>query len=364
MDRSQRVLFHLGQINSIPLSTGANIFVATYLNSSGGLSTLTFTITVVTPTAATPTFSPAPGTYSSSQTVTLSDATAGAKIYYTTNGTTPTTTSSLYSKPITASATTTIEAIAVATNYGNSSVASGVYKISTPIIPYIQVNGAAWQEIASATVSPGAVVNLGPQPLTGGSWSWAGPSGYTSTSRQINSIPLSAGANVFVATYTNSSGAASTEPFTITLVLPTAATPTFSPAPGSYSSSQTVTLSDATTGAKIYYTTNNTPPTANSTLYNKAIAVSATTTIEAIAVAANYNNSAMASGVYTLAKSLTSITLTGTRGSTTAIAPPTLAAGTTLQVYATGVYTDGSTADITAQATWSSNGATATVVGG
>jgi hypothetical protein len=351
------------QINSIPLSTGANIFVATYLNSSGGLSTLTFTITVVLPTAATPTFSPAPGTYSSSQTVTLSDATAGEKIYYTTNGTTPTTISTLYSKAITVSATTTIKAIAVATNYGNSSVASGVYGISTPIIPYIQVNGAAWQEIASATVSPGAVVNLGPQPLTGGSWSWAGPSGYTSTSRQINSIPLSAGANVFVATYTNSSGAASTEPFTITLVLPTAATPTFSPAPGSYSSSQTVTLSDATTGAKIYYTTNNTPPTANSTLYSKSIAVSATTTIEAIAVAANYNNSAMASGVYTLAKSLTSITLTGTRGSTTAIAPPTLAAGTTLQVYATGVYTDGSTADITAQATWSSTTGT-TAVGG
>src|SRR5208282_680712 len=58
------------------------------------------------------------------------------------------------------------------------------------------------------------------------------------------------------------------------------------------------------------------------------------------------------------AKALTTITLTGTQGSTTPIAPPTLAAGTTLQVYATGTYNDGSTQDITTQASWVSNGAT------
>jgi hypothetical protein len=59
-------------------------------------------------------------------------------------------------------------------------------------------------------------VNLGPQPLTG-TWSWTGPNGYTSTSRQINNIPLTVGNNVFVATYTNSSGVQSAEAFTITL---------------------------------------------------------------------------------------------------------------------------------------------------
>jgi len=60
-------------------------------------------------------------------------------------------------------------------------------------------------------------VDLGPQPTSGGSWSWSGPNGYSSTSRQINSIPLNSGTNTYVATYTNSSGCKSTETFSITV---------------------------------------------------------------------------------------------------------------------------------------------------
>ena len=86
----------------------------------------------------------------------------------------------------------------------------------TAITPYISVSGT-WTEESSATVaSTSTVVDLGPQPTSGGSWSWTGPNGYTSTSRQINSIPLSSGANSYVATYTNSCGAQSTQTFTIT----------------------------------------------------------------------------------------------------------------------------------------------------
>jgi len=165
--------------------------------------------------AATPTFSPAGGTYTAIQKVSLSDTTTGASIYYTTDGTTPTETSTLYSStsPISVSSTTTINAIAAAApGYLNSNVASATYTIN----------------------------------------------------------------------------------------LPAAATPTFSPAPGNYTTAQTVSLFDTTTGASIYYTTDGSTPTAQSTLYSSSspIAVSTTTTINAIAVATGFANSAVATGTY------------------------------------------------------------------
>lgn len=95
---------------------------------------------------------------------------------------------------------------------------------STPLItPYLQVNGGAWQQVGSVTVNQGANVTLGPQPLTGGSWSWTGPSGFTSTQREITSIPLSIGLNTFTVTHTNACGSQINQAYNITV---SAATPT------------------------------------------------------------------------------------------------------------------------------------------
>lgn len=85
-----------------------------------------------------------------------------------------------------------------------------------------------------------------------------------------------------------------------TINLPAAAMPEFSPVPGPYSTAQMVTLSDSTTAASIYYTTDGSAPTASSTAYSTPIAVSTTTMIKAIAVAAGYANSPVATGTYTL----------------------------------------------------------------
>jgi len=83
--------------------------------------------------AAPPTFSPAPGTYASAQSVSLADATPGATIYYTTDGSTPTSSSAKYlaGHPIAIASTTTLQAIAVAAGYSTSTVSLATYTIST-----------------------------------------------------------------------------------------------------------------------------------------------------------------------------------------------------------------------------------------
>jgi uncharacterized repeat protein (TIGR03803 family) len=89
-----------------------------------------FAADVNRPDAAAPTFSPPGGTYNSSQTVTISDPTANAAIYYTTDGSTPTTSSTLYAGAITVSSSETIQAIAAASGVANSPIASAAYTIS------------------------------------------------------------------------------------------------------------------------------------------------------------------------------------------------------------------------------------------
>jgi hypothetical protein len=92
-------------------------------------------ITIVSATVSTPVFSPVAGTYTSRQSVTLSVATAGATIHYTTNGAAPSASSAVYSGPIPVSATTVIEAIAVAAGKTNSGYARGDYVITPPSTP-------------------------------------------------------------------------------------------------------------------------------------------------------------------------------------------------------------------------------------
>jgi hypothetical protein len=121
---------------------------------------------------------------------------------------------------------------------------------------------------------------------------------------------------------------------------PTAATPTFSPATETFTGSVSVSISSTTSGAAIRYTTDGTTPTSGSTLYSGPLTISATTTVEAIAIESGYANSAVGTATYTLAGTPT-IT-SGYQGNTGSI--NTLAVGAPgFNQVAYGVYSDGNT---------------------
>jgi Legume lectin domain/Chitobiase/beta-hexosaminidase C-terminal domain len=89
-------------------------------------------------TTSAPVASPPPGQYSSPQSITLTSATAGAVIYYTLDGSTPATASTIYSAPITVgNGTTTVKAMAIASGELESPVTTATYVITSTSSPTI-----------------------------------------------------------------------------------------------------------------------------------------------------------------------------------------------------------------------------------
>ena len=108
------------------------------LNSSKGNSG-----TPVKETVATPAFSIESGAVDSGTEVTITCGTEGAKIYYTTDGTEPTESSTEYANAITITEAVTLKAIAVKSGMNDSAVASVSYTISSGNIPegFVKVTG-------------------------------------------------------------------------------------------------------------------------------------------------------------------------------------------------------------------------------
>jgi hypothetical protein len=239
-------------INGVPMPSSANVYTLTYTNSGGGISTQAFTITV-NPTAIVPYLQVNGGAWqqASSVTVNLSDTvnlgpqpqTGGSWSWTGPNSFTST------ARVINAVAVTSPSNVYTATYTNTSGVTSTqtftITVNSTAIVPYLQVNAGAWQQASSVAVNVGDTVNLGPQPSSGGTWSWTGPNGFTSTSRTLNAVALTSPSNVYTATYTNAGGVTSTQTFTIT-VNPTPIVPYLQVNGGAWqqASSVTVNLSD------------------------------------------------------------------------------------------------------------------------
>ena len=198
----------------------ATITVVSVIPGDNITTTTTFVVTgtgTQAITTATPVLTPGTGTYNSNQSVTITDSTAGAKIYYTTDGSAPSATSTLYSAPVSiAQNATTLKAIAIATGDANSAVASATYTLQV-------------------------------------------------------------------------------------------AKPTITPPGGTYSGSQTVSLTSTTTGAQIFYTTDGSDPS-NGVLYSSPITIATTgTTLKAVGKLGGYEDSAVSSGTYTLQFPATSL---------------------------------------------------------
>jgi len=295
--------------------------------------------------AASPTFSLAQDSYTETQQVALTAA-EGATIYYTTDSSVPTTSSQAYvsGKPIVLTTTTTIKAIAVKTGLENSDVAKITYSIVLPVVnqvakPDFDPNAGSYsvtKEISITCATEGASIYYtidGSKPSAASTAYQTGGKVTISSTTTLKVIAVKNG-------MTDSEIASGI--FIISTQTPTkVATPAFGPAPTTSSAAVQVEITCETPDAAIYYTIDGSEPTTASTRYaGQKIAVSATTTIKAIAVKTGLTNSDVATGVYTIQsqavaeltfasfakKALLVVNVSGTDGATTEETPGTLPA--------------------------------------
>jgi hypothetical protein len=283
-------------LNAIATASG-------YLTSAVGSAT--YTAAAPTP-APTPTFSPGSETVTGATNITLSDSASSPTIYYTVDGSTPTVGSTVYSTAIavnpSAVSPVTVKAIATASGYGTSAVGSATYTLATATgTPAISPVAGSYTTPLTVTLSDAdhsaaiyyTTDGTAPtQPATGTTLTYTSPVVISGAgSKTVKAIANSAG-------YLNSAIASTV----YTLILPQAATPTFSPIAGTYYVTQNITVSDSTTGHTIYYTVNGSTPTVASPVYSAPVPITQTTTVKAAAIASGYSLSQIGSSTYTISR--------------------------------------------------------------
>jgi len=224
-----------------------------------------------------------------------------AAIYYTTDGTPPTTDSMLYidtERPVITESPTVIRAISVAEGMETSEPANlnytinyemaaspvadpipGAYLIGTPITLFTSTEGAS----IYYTIN-------GDDPATDNGIEYSD-----------DSPPVIPEGGMTIMAVTVKTGMINSAPQRFDYTIVQAALPVADPDSGEVDSGTQVTLSTTTPGAVIYYTINGDTPTTSSTQYSSPIVIDEPTTIKAIAVKTGMINSAEAAFEYTIA---------------------------------------------------------------
>jgi hypothetical protein len=112
------------------------------------------------------------------------------------------------------------------------------------------------------------------------------------------------------------------------VTVPTANTPSFSPAGGQYDNATLVTLSSALSGATIYYSLDGSDPKSLGKFYSAPFTIDATSTLKAIAIKSGYIDSNIAVATYTIGRAVVSVAISPNGGSFTSAQNVTLATST------------------------------------
>lgn len=285
------------------MTISARAFKTGWLPSNVTQQTYTVTGQVV---IDPPVFSLPEGIYQSAQTVSISTATtpAGATVRYTTDGSTPTETSPVYSAPISLPLNTimTIKTVAFLDNWVPSIVYSATYTITGQVIlpdevftpPAGTYQSAQIITLDTNTTPSGATLRY----TLDGSEPTENSAAYTAPIP----LPLNSTTTISVKGFKTNWIPSETETaqYVITGQI-VFQTPVFLPPPDTYNAPQTVTVAETfPDDAMVYYTTDGSEPTATSSVYTDPILIEEDTTLKVKAFKTDWIASVTHTGVYTI----------------------------------------------------------------
>ncbi|KEO82251.1 PHB depolymerase family esterase [Tumebacillus flagellatus] len=290
-DNNGNVVEEYWKVNSMGHAWSGGSTNGSYTDNTGpNASQAMYTFFMNHPQGPSVSATPAGGTYNNSVQVTLTATPASASIYYTTDGSTPTTASTKYASPFTLSQSATVNFFAVDSTGKKSAVQTQVYTVNTPA-PVITPS------LAGNTFGGPVTVTLSSNdPTTTIYYTTNGSTPTTDSAKYSGALTFSA-TTVLKYYGVNGSGYSSqvqTQTYTISPFSLTA-----NPAGGTYAGAQSVSLAMNMPGS-IYYTTDGSTPTTASTKYSGPISVTTTQTLKYIGVDSAGNQSSLQTQAYTI----------------------------------------------------------------
>lgn len=241
----------------------------------------------------TPFISPVSGTYVTGRSVTITDGTSGSTIHYTTDGSAPTANSPVYASPIalpTAPLQKTIRAFAMRAGLSSSSTSSTLVIAPTLAAPTFSLAAGSYvtaQNVTLNSAQAGATIRFTVDGTVPGA-----------SSPVYKGTPIHIAQQTTIRAFVSGFDGYTQSPVVTETYNIIPATPLISPVAGTYLTGRTVTLSDATAGAAIYYTTDGSAPTTASPRYVNPLVIPTapiTETVRAVAVLSGVDSAAASS---------------------------------------------------------------------
>lgn len=280
-------------IYSNPIAITTNVTIKAYASVNGMLDSSivsnAYTIISNSNMVTSPTFIPKAGTYTSGQNVIIVSATEGATIHYTTDGTTPNSTSPVYTGPLAIARTSVIKAYASKSGLSDSDVATANYFIKLPVPVFSIPEG----------------IHDSPQVLTlysridGATIRYTTDGSIPNNSSPIYSEPIQITQNTIIKAFAYKTGTDNSDIATAEYHIKVAA-PFFNLNEGAYDSVRTITISSDTAGATIRYTTDGSTPNSSSPIYVGPITISQPVKINTYASKTGLDDSDVISANYAI----------------------------------------------------------------